>query len=1457
MAVGINEKHKQINKDMKQGKNFCGRLRQFCLFILGCCLFAVASAAPGTGVVYHIQHVVSGQVLTNGEVGDNNTLITLATEDEASWGQDWVLVPVTNGKDGLFMIVNPECGKAIDMGMNGNKKPLHWNFEAANLNQNFLIEQVEGEEGVYRFIYAADRSAVMTVNGTELLMGTNFDTDNTYFKLKATNKTVNKPTPGCHFVISSATTGKVLSNRNSSERDTYIYADIYEENNYGQIWQLVPSAGSTYVLTSYHYELVIDVNLNGKKKPLQWTAGATDNTKATITLLEGTEDTYQISYTRSGQTYYLTAASDGSTGTTTDASGDNTHFKFRLTQQPPPPIRNNWEDETFFEENKEKGHATYMPYATTAEMKADNRYNYPWLDPNSSEVMTLNGLWKLNYVDSPEARPGEADFWGDNVDVSAWDTISVPSCLEMKGYGKPYYINVNYPFADNPPQITMQGGLTNSVGSYRRDFTLPENWDGKRIFLHFDGIYSAAYVWINGQYVGYTQGANNDAEFDVTAHVRQGENNICVQVIRWSDGSYLEDQDMWRMSGIHRDVYLFATPETYVRDHYITSTLDATNGYKSGSMNVELTVNNRSGKAATKTVKVSLLSPAGEVLKTGQVEFAFAEGETAESVKSVTFDGLADLNLWSAETPTLYTVEVVQLNANGEEEQAFSTKYGFRHVEISNGKVRVNGKAILFKGVNTQDTHPVHGRSIDIPMMIKDILLMKKANVNTVRCSHYPRQPKMYAMFDYYGLYVMDEADVECHKNWEDKGSDGITFKESWKSAFVDRTVRMVLRGRNTPSILFWSLGNESNSGSNFDATYAATRALDPRPIHYEGATNAGDEPTDIWSKMYPTLDYVTNNANNNRRQQPFFMCEYAHAMGQAMGNFQEYWDIIESSKYGIGGCIWDWVDQSIYDAADIKSGTLTVNGFNNFKTGLDYGGPNQQNFVNNGVITADRVWTAKLTEVKKVYQYIKFVSFSKNTKTLRLQNVYGFINLDNFYLKYHILKDGNIVETGTADIPATSAGSVANVTVSYTTEAEVGVEMMINFEICLKEATAWAEAGYPMASEQFTLQKRTDKLPAIVPSAEPLTLTVQGNATTISNSNITMRVLKSGSITNWTARGIPCFTTSSYAPEYNTFRWVENDAPTEPYGNFNAGNGIDTSTKTATVTLADDAKTATVTVSAQGTRCDYVFVYTIYNTGEVDFKATYSPKDVNDLRRLGMRMQFPGTYTNAEYYARGPWSNFVDRKTGSYLGRYTTTVADMFEQYAHPQTCGNREDLRELIVKDNEGKGYRITTEGNVAFSLLEYTDAELISARHAYDLPVRTGSQARVYACFDYYQKGLGNGSCGPGTIDKFLTPTSGSYSHTLRFSPLADVVNGIEETPTLSDLLIRHSGETLTVTGDIKAGTDLVLYDMGGSRVAGNHVASSATAATISTGGLPRGSYILVVKTQQSVRAHKFMK
>lgn len=1275
------------------------------------------------------------------------------------------------------------------------------------------------------------------------------------------------PTDNAYVVIHRANDEtQVLSNLLSTAEDAFIYAETYEEGNYGQVWQLVPSyyASGKYILFNKYCNMYFNVNLNGDKhRPLQWQYEDAYNTQAEFVEVDAADGTYQLAFVYNYTTYYVKAASSGTTSMTTDGTDTDTYFRLTTASEPPSAPQNYWEDETMFKENKEDGHAWYFPYASTAEMKADARYDKPWLSPNSSNVLSLNGVWRLNYVTSPSSRPGKSDFYGDDVDVSSWDTISVPSCLEMKGYGKPLYINDGYAFNDNPPYISMLNGLTNSVGSYRRTFTLPTGWTSKRVFLHFDGIYSAAFVWVNGQYVGYTEGSNNDAEFDVTAKVRSGENNVSVQVIRWSDGSYLEGQDMWHMSGIHRDVYLFATPKTYVRDHYITSELSTTD-YASGSMNVALTVNNRDGEATTKSLAVTLLAPDGSEVATHETTVSFSAGDTEEQVVNVSFDALAGLKAWTAETPNLYTVIVSQRNAAGEEEEAFSTKYGFRTVVINNGKVYVNGKAVLFKGVNTQDHHPVHGRSIDVATMLRDVELMKQANMNTVRCSHYPRQAKMYAMFDYYGLYCMDEADLECHHNWTDYGSSGITFQDSWKAQYVDRTVRMVYRDRNFPSVVFWSLGNESNSGSNFDATYAAVRELDPRIIHYEGATRAGDDPTDLYSVMYPTVSSVASLAKNNSRKQPFFMCEYAHSMGNATGNLQEYWDAIEGSTYGIGGCIWDWVDQSIYDASDIKAGTLTENGFHKYCSGYDYGGPHQYNFCNNGLITAHRVWTPKLTEVKRVYQNVKFY-FNAKQKRVTLENKFNFLDLSNFSFKYTILRNGHVVECNTLDIPSTAYGKRASFYLTYEIP-ETTDEMLLNAEVCLKESTPWAEAGYCIASNQFTLNSRATTLPTVEEDATaPLTVTETTSGYTFSNDNITFTISKKGIVTKWTADGVNAIASSEGSPEYSNFRWIENDSPSAPYyGNsYSSSNGV--GDKTVAYEMSSDAETATVTVTAEGTNCPYTFVYTIHSTGVVDLNATYTAA-ASDLRRIGMLMQFPGAYNNVSYYARGPWENYIDRCSGSPIGRYTSTVSDMFEEYTHPQSCGNRQDLHELTLTNADGKGYKVEAvgENGVAFSTLNYDDVTLFDTRHPWNLTLASSlASRRVYAHFDIYQKGLGNGSCGQGTgtLDAYKCPTSGDYSCTLRFTPFGNkYITGISPAKLTEDyasLVISHDETAVTATGNIPAGTAFTLVDLGGNVIGATRTTTATNSVSLSLSSLPKGIYLLVVKGTDGVRTHKFVK
>lgn len=1304
---------------------------------------------------------------------------------------------------------------------------------------------------------------------------------------------INKP--GVVYRIVNKSNGQAVTNGNQSAHDTYLSTAAIDNNSEGQDWMIVPvsAADGIYAFYNPHCDMGIDMAPSATIhwRVLQWDAKFTDTNQQFLIKEVGTDEfqflntdgTRVMTRRDNGDIYMdedLTAAnSKGDTKMVEDANDETTYFTLEYTDAY-VPVYNDWENPKVFAVNKEEGHAAYLPYANTEALRADKaRYDKPWLDPaNNSRWLSLNGTWKINFVKNPADRPGETDFYGNSVDVSAWDNIEVPSCVEMNGYGDPWYVNVEYPFVDNPPYIEMKGNLYNSVSSLRRNFTLPEGWNNERIFLHFDGIYSGAYVWVNGQKVGYTQGSNNDAEFDITSYVHEGDNNLSVQVFRFTDGSYLEGQDCWHMSGIHRDVYLFATPKTYLRDHYITSTLDAGSNYKSGSMNVELTMTNKEREATNKQVRVRLINPAGTQIAEKSVDFAFTANGDSTMVKDVTFDGLTDLQLWSAETPNLYTVELAQLNADGTEEEAFATKYGFRHIEIPDNdhRVYINGQQVYFKGVNTQDTHPTRGRSIDVPTMIKDITLMKQANVNTVRTSHYPRQAKMNAMFDYYGLYVMDEADIECHKNWSDHGtgynsgtSTGISADDNWKNVYLDRAGRMVLRDRNFPSVIFWSLGNESGYGSNHVAEFKLMKQLDNRIIHYEGATNAGkNDVTELWSQMYPSIEGsskpIKSEANSNWAAQPYFMCEYDHAMGNSLGNLQEYWDVIESSKYGIGGCVWDWVDQAIVSADDIKAGNLTQNGFNKYRTGYDWpDAPHQGNFVNNGIIGADRAWSAKLDELKKVYQYIKF-TYNAGNNSVALNNCYDFTTLGSGYtLNAQILVDGKQVAKGSTTLPTIAPAKSLEVAVPANydlTEAKAqGKEVLLNIEVTRDAATDYADAGYAIASAQFTLAERA-ALPAVsTTGASKLTLASKNGNTTISNDKVTMTFKnENGNVAEWIQNGIKVKKDAKF-PDYENYRWIENDAPYGSDPDYVQHNCV--TSRSAAFAIADDGMSATATVTAKGTLANFTYTYTIYADGTVDLNTQYEPTQSSTalnraIRRLGVQIPFSGEFGNVTYYARGPLENYNDRCTGSYLGQYTTTVWDMNEYYLRPQSMGNRMDLRKLALADDKGNTIYVETEGNVAFSTLYWTDQELKAKSHNWELTIDDEPANRtIYAHFDCAQRGVGSGSCGPDVLSKYCAPTRGTQSCTLRFTTADASITAISPAVQSTDALkVSHNAQTVSISGSIEAGTTATLYNIGGISLGSVKASAPATQLSLSIAGQPTGSYLLQIDAPNGHRVHK---
>ena len=1057
------------------------------------------------------------------------------------------------------------------------------------------------------------------------------------------------------------------------------------------------------------------------------------------------------------------------------------------------PFDESWvENEKVFEHWKQKAHATFIPYSSTALMQKDDCYKYPWLEPKHADVLSLNGDWKFHYTaDRSKGRPGKDDFYADNADVSGWDNIRVPLNWEMAGYDVPVYNNVGYPFHNNPPFIKAfdDNFDKNPVGSYRRNFTLPENWkDGRRMFIHFDGACSAIVVWVNGQYAGYSQGANTDAEFDVTNYVRKGENNVSVRVYRWSDGSYLEGQDMWHLAGIHRDVYLVSTPRTFVFDHYITSSLNAASKYTEGSLNVALTVNNPMYDKVTKNLEVELLDANDKLVASQNVQ-AVMTAKDSHKTFNVKTEGLKGLTPWSSENPYLYTV-VVRQKQGDKEEMVFSTKYGFRSVEQRGNLIYVNGERVFFKGVNTQDIHPLLGHAIDTETMLKDVVLMKQANVNTVRTSHYPRQPRMYAMFDYYGLYCMDEADVECHNN------QSLSDTPSWENAYVDRTERMVLRDRNHPSVVFWSLGNESGGGQNFQATYDCVKRLLPGRdnfVHYEGY-NHGEKYSDFGSDMYPKVETVIKQSSglNNK---PYFICEYAHAMGQAVGNLQEYWDVIEKSTGIVGGCIWDWVDQGIYDTRRIKEHKPLIDsktGLHYYTSGYDYTRMNrgdngfQGDFMSNGIITPGREWTAKLEEVKYVYRDADFVGF-KNHK-LTLKNKSAFTNLaDAYTLTYRVLADGNEVEKGTAAVPSCQPGATCEVDIPYTTAVSADKEYVVELSLNLKNNASWAKKGYSMVATQFKLG--ADAAVASVPVADPTfveqphgTLPVIGKlkgklkieGRKVVGKNFAISFAENGTIADWTFNGKQIVMPEA-GPDFNGFRRIANDnislgATGGVAENENKEEGAISGQKHLVKAPTKQGKNVVVETTVGNGKDTHAIVYTIYPNGVVDMKVTFENSSV-DTRRVGITMQFAPGMENVEYYAKGPWSNYIDRQRSQMLGRYTTTVDGMFEEQSAPQTMGDRQGLRNLKLSGN-GTSLDITVEGMLAFSLSHVDDQQFnydvfYGGKHPYDLT----RSPQVFAHFDSWQRGIGNHSCGGDScLPQYQVPT-GKHVVTMRFAPKAE--------------------------------------------------------------------------------------
>ena len=1153
--------------------------------------------------------------------------------------------------------------------------------------------------------------------------------------------------------------GLVLDNKESTLNVTNVYISKDKKDNHGQLWRIVSYKDSYVIYCPFTGKSLDIVGTQGDRNPLHIHDYSRANTNQHFKIIKAEDNRFYIRHSGSGRYMsYKKESGDSEVYMLLDSS-ITWMLKPTSVKLPPESARgkNEWENEQIFAIHKEAGHTTYIPYPSVESLLGDEYFEKPWLIPSSTFYQTLNGTWQFKWVKQPSERP--LNFYKKNFDASSWDEIQVPSCWEMSGYGTPIYSNVNYPFKNFPSLILPQRGYTNEievnpVGSYLRKFFIPDTWRDKEVFLHFDGIYSAANVWVNGEKVGYSQGSNNDAEFNITPYIVLGENTIAVQVFRWCDGSYLEDQDMFRLSGIHRDVYVYATPKVHLRDYVLKSEF-TDKGYTSAQLKGLAHIHNY-GKSSCKnhTLVIDLLDPYGKKIKT--VEQQFEGIKKDQEIQQNFLMQIENPFLWSAEKPYLYSVIFSLKNESGDVVEAISSKFGFREITIKDKRVYINGKRIFFRGVNRHDIHPKYGKAVPVKSMIQDIVLMKQHNINTVRTSHYPNSPKMYALYDYFGLYVMDEADIENH------GNHSLSEKESWIPAYLDRIERVIQRDKNHPSVIFWSLGNECGGGDNFKALYNKVKELDvSRPVHYEGNSSFAD----IDSHMYPGIDRM-QTFDQKESDRPYFLCEYAHAMGNAPGNLKEYWSYIEhKSQRMIGACIWDWVDQAINKKGEPSD---------RFYFGGDFGDtPNDKDFCCNGLVTPDRRITAKLLEVKKVYQPISFNLLSLNDKTIEIINHFSFSDMNEFELSWDILKNGEKVESGKLKQVDQAPLERKILSIPFTTPIDKENEYFFNIYCSLKKDESWARRGHIIAYEQFALNERPvpkmideTLLPTLNISETEKELTIKGD------DIVTVFDKETGIMQSLEYHGKEILKRGG-GPQLNWYRCVSNDRFTDQqYYPVKQEHPL------FAYKIADNQKSITVIVDNKAliesnkmvVKLPYTVKYDIYANGVVNIYANFvKPEQGEIIRRLGLQLILQPEFEYVKWYGRGPKENYIDRKDAAILGIYETSVTDMGneEYYVRSQSMGNREDIRWLTIANKEDFGIKISSGGHFSFSVLHFTDKDLWQTLHRFDLD--KVFRPEVYLNIDCIQQGLGNATCGPIPLPQYMIPENIPVSYSFTIEPL----------------------------------------------------------------------------------------
>ncbi len=1011
---------------------------------------------------------------------------------------------------------------------------------------------------------------------------------------------------------------------------------------------------------------------------------------------------------------------------------------------------NDWENPKMFGLNKEAPHADFIPYANVEQAIINNKTNSPF-------YKSLNGLWKFNWVKEPSQRP--VDFYKIDYNVSKWSDIPVPSNWELHGYGIPIYVNIPYEFTYEPDPPDIPDGY-NPVGSYRRNFTIPDTWKNQEVFIHFGAVKSAMYLWINGQKVGYSQGSKTPAEFNITSFLQKGENTIAVEVYRWSDGSFLECQDFWRLSGIERDVYLFSTPKIQIRDFFVQTLLDT--NYNNAELIVDVDIKNYLADSKVKThfLNLYLFDRDNHIVFNDSLEINIDKKTSEEFVFE---NQINSPEKWSAEKPNLYSLVLSLQNEKKIEIEVVGCKVGFRKSEIKNGQLLVNGKAVLLKGVNRHEHDQHSGHVISRESMLKDIELMKQFNINAVRTCHYPDDPYWYELCDKYGIYLIDEANIESHGMGYDPERT-LGNNPEWKEAHLDRIISMVERDKNHPSVIIWSMGNEAGDGVNFIASSEWIHQRDPgRPVHYERAGKKSH--VDIVSPMYAGLSYLKKYAGK-KQDRPLILCEYAHSMGNSTGNLQDYWDVIEKYDQLQGGFIWDWVDQGL-----MKS---DGSGEKYWAYGGDYGDddiPSDGNFCINGLINPDRSIHPAMWEVKKVYQNIKIVPVKLNMGEFKIFNNYFFTNLNEFKINWEVKTLGEVIESGEIKNLNIEPGNDTIIKVPlFAINKKLKDESFINFKISTKENSDLVPSNHIVAVEQFRLPVRPFVEVQNSSDLPEMKLKQTSDEVVLTGKNFKIKFnKKNGLLTDLTFEGEEFFIEGL---EPNFWR-----APND--NDF--GNGMEKRCAVWKATSKNrilekfeiiEQKSNKIVINStfllKETNSKLTFIYTILGSGDiiVSFNLVSKNRSLPEIPRVGMEVQVKGGFEQLKWYGKGPHENYIDRNKSALIDIYESTVTDQYVEYIRPQENAYKTQVRWFTLTNDEGKGILIGGLPQICFSALHFTNEDLDQGekknyKHTTDMIPNDFVSLNI----DLTQMGVGGDNSWGAKPHKKYQILPGNYSYSFR--------------------------------------------------------------------------------------------